>query len=159
MSACGYTHTHTHARTHAPCHPDQERVFVHTYSETHNTNTRTNMQPRGHQELIEHCATHASFAHTYSHTCAHTSSYERHQELIGHCATHAQALVRSIGTTIDNRAIDLVTIGAGPLQAWVIHRQHPGECMAEWFAEGLLHRLTGYGEVRVFVGVFVVVCV
>lgn len=25
---------------------------------------------------------------------------------------------------------------------WVICRQHPGEPMAEWFAEGLLERLT-----------------
>lgn len=25
---------------------------------------------------------------------------------------------------------------------WVIARQHPGESMAEWFAEGLLNRLT-----------------
>ena len=24
---------------------------------------------------------------------------------------------------------------------WVIARQHPGESMAEWFTEGMLHRL------------------
>ncbi|GFR43993.1 hypothetical protein Agub_g5139 [Astrephomene gubernaculifera] len=29
-----------------------------------------------------------------------------------------------------------------PLRVWVICRQHPGESMAEWFAEGLLERLT-----------------
>jgi murein tripeptide amidase MpaA len=37
--------------------------------------------------------------------------------------------------------MDLVKIGSGPLKAWVIHRQHPGESMAEWFAEGMLDRL------------------
>ena len=31
---------------------------------------------------------------------------------------------------------------------WVIARQHPGEPMAEWFAEGLLERLTGTAAAR-----------
>jgi hypothetical protein len=29
----------------------------------------------------------------------------------------------------------------GKRKIWVIARQHPGESMAEWFMEGLLHRL------------------
>lgn len=32
--------------------------------------------------------------------------------------------------------------GEGKRVIWVIARQHPGESMAEWFAEGLLERLT-----------------
>ena len=31
--------------------------------------------------------------------------------------------------------------GEGKRKVWVIHRQHPGESMAEWFCEGMLHRL------------------
>lgn len=31
---------------------------------------------------------------------------------------------------------------ANKVVIWVICRQHPGEPMAEWFAEGLLERLT-----------------
>jgi len=34
-------------------------------------------------------------------------------------------------------------VGHGPLQAWIIHRQHPGESQAAFFAEGLLTRLLG----------------
>lgn len=37
--------------------------------------------------------------------------------------------------------IPLCTGRSGPLKAWVIHRQHPGESQAEWFAEGLVERL------------------
>ena len=68
-------------------------------------------------------------------------SYERHADLVATCATSPDASVRSIGKTLDGRSMDLVTLGTGPLNAWVIHRQHPGESQAEWFAEGLLHRL------------------
>lgn len=76
-------------------------------------------------------------------------SQERHLDLVSLCAssTETDVIVRSIGKTLDGRDIDLVTIGKGPLQAWVIHRQHPGESQAEWFAEGLLHRLLGAGQV------------
>jgi murein tripeptide amidase MpaA len=31
--------------------------------------------------------------------------------------------------------------GEGKRKVWVIARQHPGESMAEWFCEGMLHRL------------------
>ncbi len=29
---------------------------------------------------------------------------------------------------------------------WIIARQHPGETMAEWFVEGLIKRLAGWGD-------------
>merc|ERR1712242_522077 len=35
----------------------------------------------------------------------------------------------------------MLVVGNGPTKAWVIHRQHPGESQAEWFAEGLVERL------------------
>jgi murein tripeptide amidase MpaA len=42
---------------------------------------------------------------------------------------------------LDGREIDCVTVGNGPTVGWIIHRQHPGETMAEYFAEGLILRL------------------
>ena len=47
----------------------------------------------------------------------------------------------SLGQTIQGRDIDCIQIGTGTLIAWIIHRQHPGETMAEHYAEGLLYRL------------------
>jgi hypothetical protein len=38
-------------------------------------------------------------------------SYERHQELVGLCATHPDARVRSIGTSVDGRSLDLISMG------------------------------------------------
>jgi murein tripeptide amidase MpaA len=35
----------------------------------------------------------------------------------------------------------VLTLGSGPLKLWIISRQ-PGETMASWFMEGLLHRIT-----------------
>ena len=78
-----------------------------------------------------------------------TYSYERHLSLLSRCAAaeHAPNLrVRSLGQTLDGREIDCVSVGTGSLQAWVIHRQHPGESMAEFYAEGLLGRLLGLGS-------------
>jgi murein tripeptide amidase MpaA len=49
--------------------------------------------------------------------------------------------VRSLGKTLDGRDIDLLTMGTGPRKIWFQARQHPGESMAEWFAEGFIDRL------------------
>ena len=70
-------------------------------------------------------------------------SWERHQHLIGRCAVSPLARVERLGVSFDGRDIDRVTIGSGPVQVWVIARQHPGESMAEWLAEGLLETLLG----------------
>ena len=51
--------------------------------------------------------------------------------------------MRSLGQTLDGRELDCVEVGHGPLHAWVIHRQHPGESQASFYAEGLLTRLLG----------------
>lgn len=68
-------------------------------------------------------------------------SYEEHQQLIARCAHSPLAGVRVIGRTVEGRDLDLVTVGTGTLKAWVTARQHPGESMAEHFADGLLARL------------------
>jgi len=70
-------------------------------------------------------------------------SWERHQQLIGRCAASPLARVDRLGTSVDGRDIDRVTVSGGPLPVWIIARQHPGESMAEWLAEGLLERLVG----------------
>ena len=71
-------------------------------------------------------------------------SWERHLDLLGRADTSPLARVSDLGSTIDGRDMNLVTVGAdrpGRKSLWVIARQHPGETMAEWFVEGLLERL------------------
>lgn len=70
-------------------------------------------------------------------------SYERHLGLVARCASSKGASVKSLGKTISGREIDCITVGTGPRTCWIIHRQHPGESMAEFYAEGLLNRLLG----------------
>lgn len=71
-------------------------------------------------------------------------STDRHQHLVAEAL--GSPLVRGdmLCTTPDGRPLDLLTIGEpreGRKQLWVIARQHPGETMAEWWAEGFLDRL------------------
>lgn len=49
--------------------------------------------------------------------------------------------VLSLGQSLQGRNIWCVQLGTGSLVAWIIHRQHPGETMAEHYAEGLLQKL------------------
>lgn len=69
--------------------------------------------------------------------------YERHLQLISTCAANPSVQVESLGQSLEGREIECITMGTGELSCWIIHRQHPGETMAEHFAEGLLHRLLG----------------
>ena len=68
-------------------------------------------------------------------------SYERHQDLIAKCIASDLTTVEVLGSTLDGRDMELVTAGTGPLKIWLNARQHPGESMAEWMAEGFLNRL------------------
>jgi murein tripeptide amidase MpaA len=71
-------------------------------------------------------------------------SWERHLDLLGFAEDSPLARVTALGSTVEGRDLDLVTVGvpaAGKKALWVIARQHPGETMAEWFVEGLLERL------------------
>lgn len=69
-------------------------------------------------------------------------SMERHQDLIARIAACPGVAHRSLGTTLDGRAIDLLSVGDGAKQVWLYARQHPGESMAEWWMEGALEKLT-----------------
>ncbi|KAL3924146.1 MAG: hypothetical protein SGILL_001226 [Bacillariaceae sp.] len=68
-------------------------------------------------------------------------SYARHLDLVERCSTYAS--VTSLGQSLEGRELECITVGTGDTTAWIIHRQHPGEHMAEFFAEGLLTRLLG----------------
>lgn len=68
-------------------------------------------------------------------------SLERHHDLVARASGASSVTCRSLGTSLDGRAIDCLEMGAGPLQVWLIARQHPGESMAEWWMEAALDRL------------------
>ncbi len=67
----------------------------------------------------------------------------QHQQLITRCASCAGVNLTVLGTTVDGRSIDALTIGDPDkqLKIWTIARQHPGETMAQWWMEGYLDRL------------------
>lgn len=76
-------------------------------------------------------------------------SYERHLDLIASVARSGQVTQERLGSTLDGRDMTLLVVtdahSAMPLaqkkKVWLIARQHPGESMAEWFAQGFLQRL------------------
>ncbi|KQR86164.1 hypothetical protein ASG35_24835 [Burkholderia sp. Leaf177] len=89
-------------------------------------------------------------------------SEERHAGFIGAVQQMPHATLTEIGRTVQGRPMSLLTLGLleddeddeaeneGNLEAkknvWIIARQHPGETMAEWFVEGLIKRLAGWGD-------------
>ncbi|WP_117234822.1 M14 family metallopeptidase [Vibrio maerlii] len=71
-------------------------------------------------------------------------SYDRHLDLLHSAQTHPACKLETLGHTLDNNDMSLLTIGEPSPEKkniWIIGRQHPGETMAEWFIEGLLQRL------------------
>ncbi|GLS02878.1 hypothetical protein GCM10007860_00210 [Chitiniphilus shinanonensis] len=90
------------------------------------------------------------FEHTPEYDTVHYAyfepySWERHLDLVAGAQTAAPwCAVERLGLTLDGRELDLLRIGEpapGKRNIWVIARQHPGESMAEWFAEGLIEAL------------------
>ena len=76
-------------------------------------------------------------------------SYEQHLNLLGDAQGSGLCQIDDLGSTAQGRDINLLTIGhqaASDLKIWIIARQHPGESMAEWFAEGLLSRLLDHQD-------------
>lgn len=70
-------------------------------------------------------------------------SWERHLDLLGRAQASSLARVEDLGSTVDGRDLNVVVIGdpSARKKVWVIARQHPGEAMAEWFAEGMVDAL------------------
>ena len=81
-------------------------------------------------------------------------SHERHLDLIGRAAASSCVEVQHLGQTLDGRDMTLLRVTdlasliplAQRRKVWLIARQHPGETMAEWFAEGFLERLLDDNE-------------
>lgn len=68
--------------------------------------------------------------------------WDRHLDLLAR-AEASGARVRRLGASLEGRDLDVVEAGdeAARHPVWIIARQHPGETMAEWWAEGFLERL------------------
>jgi len=66
---------------------------------------------------------------------------ERHEALVARIARAPGVRHRELGRSLDGQAIDLLTVGDGPLPVWFYARQHPGESMCSWFMEGLVEAL------------------
>ncbi|MEO1252469.1 MAG: M14-type cytosolic carboxypeptidase [Pseudomonadota bacterium] len=47
----------------------------------------------------------------------------------------------NLGESLDGQALHYFQVGEGPLNFWVIARQHPGETMGSWWMEGFLRAL------------------
>src|SRR5690606_17733047 len=63
-------------------------------------------------------------------------SYDRHLDLLHQAQMNFNCELETLGSTLDNNDISLLTIGEpdeGKKKIWIIARQHPGETMAEWF--------------------------
>ncbi len=69
-------------------------------------------------------------------------SMERHHDLITRMSAMPGVLHAALGTSTEGQPIDCLTVGTGVKQVWLYARQHPGESMAEWWAEGALEMLT-----------------
>ncbi len=71
-------------------------------------------------------------------------SYERHLDLIHSAQMSLLCEHRFLGLTLDGRDMSMLVIGEEEPEkkkVWITARQHPGESMAEWCAEGLISRL------------------
>lgn len=76
-------------------------------------------------------------------------SYEQHLNLIGEAQSSGLCQVSDLGSTLQGRDLNLLTIGnqaASDVKIWITARQHPGETMAEWFIEGFLTRLLDHQD-------------
>jgi murein tripeptide amidase MpaA len=85
-------------------------------------------------------------------------SEERHSEFLGAVQQMPHATLLELGRTVEDRPMSLLVLGtpdapdasgaakAPKKKVWIIARQHPGEAMAEWFVEGLVKRLAGWGD-------------
>ncbi len=73
-------------------------------------------------------------------------SLDRHMDLLQVAQLSPLCSLKKLGLTVDGRDLDMLHIqsqtgGSAKKTAWIIARQHPGESMAEWCAEGLVTRL------------------
>lgn len=71
-------------------------------------------------------------------------SWERHEALLERANRSNLVRLETLGRTVQGRPLDMVVVGDERPERhkiWIQARQHPGETMAEWFAEGAIERL------------------
>lgn len=68
-------------------------------------------------------------------------SMERHHDLVQRIAGHEGVDLIELGHSLEGQPVDCLRIGTGEKQVWLYARQHPGESMAEHWAEGALEFL------------------
>ncbi|PIP80768.1 MAG: hypothetical protein COW84_03435 [Gammaproteobacteria bacterium CG22_combo_CG10-13_8_21_14_all_40_8] len=75
-------------------------------------------------------------------------SHEQHQNLVHDAQMSDICSLEVLGSTVQSRDMDLLHISSGnpSKKAWFIARQHPGESMAEWCAQGLINRLLDHDD-------------
>jgi len=66
---------------------------------------------------------------------------DRHHSFIAGITSRLGWAYRDLGATLMGQSMDCVSVGDGPLTAWIIARQHPGETMAEHWMEGFVEAL------------------
>ena len=76
-------------------------------------------------------------------------SMERHHDLVARIGAAAPVRLAELGRTLDGQPIDCLSIGTGVKSVWLYARQHPGESMAEWWAEGALDLLVSDDPIAV----------
>ncbi len=93
----------------------------------------------GEQLVIEHTP-HARVVH-YAYFATYGEA--RRQRLLRKVRRMPWVAVRNLGESGQGRALHLLTFGEAKAERnlWLIARQHSGEVMAEWLAEGLVERL------------------
>ncbi|PIT23129.1 M14 family metallopeptidase [Snodgrassella communis] len=95
------------------------------------------------------CINHTPLANSVYYAYFEPYSYEQHLNLLGDSQSSGLCQIEDLGSTIQGRDINLLTIGnqaASDLKIWITARQHPGETMAEWFVEGVLNRLLDHQD-------------
>jgi murein tripeptide amidase MpaA len=71
-------------------------------------------------------------------------SYDRHLDLLSWAQSQGACQLITLGETLDGRDMSVLKIGEpseDKKNIWITARQHPGETMAQWYVEGLLHKL------------------
>lgn len=92
---------------------------------------------------------HAPSRARVTYACFAPYPFARLRRVIGRARRSPRARIEVLGDTVEGRPITAITFGDdGPASArvWIIARQHPGETMAAWCAEGLIERLLDEGD-------------
>jgi murein tripeptide amidase MpaA len=70
-------------------------------------------------------------------------SLERHTQFLARMQGMRGVTLERLGATVEGRDLDMLLLGNPQGKpVWIIARQHPGESMAQWFAQGVLEALT-----------------